>query len=312
MLSNSRPQDVENSADNAFKGIPARPEEQSLFAGFLRDHDLSEHTRRAIRNDLRKFARWYVQANNESFDSRRIAAADVSGFRDFFRREKSQAVTTVNRGLCSIRKYLGWLMSKGRILANPAAAVKELRMQPLSPKGLDRSQARKLLRETELRGDLRARAVFSLFLYAGCRVSDLVQLELHDLAINERSGHVLFRFGKGGKQRTVPLPLPARKALQDYLEQRPAIDTEEVFLGERGALTDRGVRNLCGKYSAYVGFRIYPHLLRHTFAKQFLADTDNDLVALAQILGHSNINTTSRYSMRSSEDLRAVADRLSY
>ena len=70
-----------------------------------------------------------------------------------------------------------------------------------------------LLREIELRDDMRAAAVFHLLLYTGCRVGDLVALELDDLLISERSGSVVFRFGKGNKQRSVPLPMAARKAL---------------------------------------------------------------------------------------------------
>ena len=80
---------------------------------------------------------------------------------------------------------------------------------------------RKLLREIELRNDIRAAAIFSLMLYTGCRVGDLVELDLHDLVIGERSGSVTFRYGKGNKQRSCPLPLPARKALAAYLGNPP-------------------------------------------------------------------------------------------
>ena len=72
-------------------------------------------------------------------------------------------------------------------------------------------QVRRLLREVELREDIRAAAIFALMLYTGARVSDLVQLELADLMLSERTGTVVFRFGKGNKQRSVPLPLLARQ-----------------------------------------------------------------------------------------------------
>ncbi len=90
----------------------------------------------------------------------------------------------------------------------------------------------------------------------------------------ERSGSVVFRHGKGGKQRTVPLPTPARKALAAYLETRPPVASDRLFVGERGPLTHCGFRALCNKYSAIVGLKLHPHLLRQTFSHPRFADRD--------------------------------------
>jgi len=312
MLSNSRPECRKNSHDNVFAGLLVGEKEANLLATYFAQHDFSPHTRRAITGDLRKFVRWFTTVNQEPFTVKRATLRDVTDFRNHLHRERRQAVASVNRALVSIRRFFDWLAQEGQVSVNPAKKVKELRRQKIAPKGLDRADVRRLLREIELREDVRAGAIFSLLLYTGCRVSDLVNIELTDLLIGERSGSVVFRFGKGNKQRTVPLPLPARQAMGLYLESRPPVESLAVFIGERGAMTDDGVRALCRKYSAVVGVRLHPHIFRHTMAKQFLADNSNDLVSLAQILGHESLNTTSRYSQRNERQLTEASDKLNY
>lgn len=312
MVSTFRSQDRQNSGGKAFDGIPVGKEEPLLLDEYLSAHDLAPETRRAVKNDLKKFARWFAEANHEVFSVNRVTTRDITDFRDHLRRDKGQAVATVNRALVIVRCFFDWLAERGVVPANVAKPVKELRKQALAPKGLDRSEVRRLLREVELRQDVRANAVFSFILYTGARVGDVVSLELTDLLLNERSGSAVFRDGKGDKERTVPLPLPARRALQAYLDARPPVASERVFIGERGPLTDRGIRALCDKYSAITGIDLHPHLLRHTMAHQFLDDNGNDLVSLAQILGHESLNTTARYTKRTQQKLGEAADRLTY
>jgi len=311
-MSDPRPEGRQNSGDMVLSGLQVGAGEASHFAQFLDSHDFSPNTRRAMAQDVRKLAEWFVEANHEPFVAGRVTTRDITDFKDHLRRNKGQAVSTVNRAVVTVRRYFAWLVEQEVVATNPAKAVKELRRVELAPKGMERADVRRLLREIELRQDLRAGAIFSLFLYTGCRISDAVGLELADLMISERSGTVVFRHGKGNKQRSVPLPLPARRAMQAYLESRPPAASSVVFIGERGPLTEKGVRGLFDKYSAITGLKMHPHLLRHTMAHQFLADTENDLVGLAQILGHSNLNTTARYTKQTAAQLAEASEKLSY
>lgn len=302
----------QNTGDNVFQSVPIDSEVARLFGEYLLASDFVKNTRRAVVNDVRKFAKWFADANQEPLTLNRVTTRDIGDFRDSLRRQNLQAVSTVNRALVSVRQFLKWLHENGYSLSNPGKGVKELRKQELAPAGLERSQVRRLLREVELRQDIRSNAIFHFCLYTGCRVSEVVSLSNADLMISERSGSAIFRNAKGNKQRSVPVPVPARKAISEYCAVRPPSNQDFVFIGERGPLTEKGIRASCEKYGAICGFHLHPHLLRHTFAHRFLKNNPGDLVALAQILGHENLNTTRRYVAKTQQQLAEASDRITY
>ena len=310
-MTNYCSQDDKNCEHNVFRGISTRPNQEELAQQFIDLLDVSPHTIQALIMDIRKFAKWFTTANSEPWDVERVTNRDVIDFRDHLKL-KNQAVSTINRNLASIRKYFKWLCQQDYITVNPTLTIKELRKQPLAPQGLMRAEVRKLLREVELRQDIRAKALFSLILYTGARLSDVAFLELSDLSISERTGTVFYRHGKGSKQRIVPLPLQARKAISQYLATRPPIDSQRVFIGERGELNRRGIQAIFEKYKALTGIEnLHCHVLRHTFSHNFLSSAGN-LVQLASILGHESLNTTAIYTKNSIEQLADATEKLVY
>ena len=146
----------------------------------------------------------------------------------------------------------------------------------------------------------------------GLRISDVAGLTLADLNLGPRSRHVICRQGKGRKQRTVPLSREARRLLNEYLAVRPPVATDRVFVGERGPLTEDGLRSICEKYQAICGLTYTPHTLRHTFARRYLDQSHNDLPGLAQILGHENLNTTAIYTKQGDAELQERVENLAF
>ena len=159
-MPNSRQQAGKNWSDNVFGLVPVGPGEATLVAAYLADQDYAANSRRVVLQDVRKFAAWFAQANAEPFRIARVTTRDVTDFKDWLRRERGQAVLTVNRCLVTLRRYFAWAVDKGHIPTNPAKPVKELRRQQLAPKGMERTDVRRLLREIELRQDVRANAIF--------------------------------------------------------------------------------------------------------------------------------------------------------
>ena len=134
MLSDSCPDDRQNSHDNVFDGLHVGAEEASLVAGYLAAHDFSPHTCRAIKNDLRKFARWFSDANKEPFLIKRVTTRDVVDFRNHLHRDQRQAVASINRALVSIRRFFDWLVRKDRLETNPPSRSKSFAGSHLPPK----------------------------------------------------------------------------------------------------------------------------------------------------------------------------------
>lgn len=191
----------------------------------------------------------------------------------------------------TLNTFLNWAVAEGAIADNPMKRVRRPKLPKHKVDRLDRVQAARLItltRRTALPD--RNEAIVSLLLDTGLRVGELVRLKLSDVDLDR--GIVRVK-GKGGKEREVPLEEASMAALRRYLGKRPQVETDVLFLTRHGKpLTGNSVRLLLRRLRDKLGVdRLYPHLLRHTFARLYLEQ--GDLRSLQAILGHASVSTTA-------------------
>lgn len=289
----------------------------TLFLQQLQERGRSPRTLRAYEIDWSRFATWYTEVNQEPFSLERLAALDVQDY-IAWGREQGLKPTTLNRRLAWLKQYATWGEKQGVVTAEMRQRIKAVpiqRKQQLAPQSLSPRQARKILKEVKVRGNLRDEAIISVLLYTGLRVGELVALSLDDVTLSERKGVIQVRaeVAKGGKERIVPVPKRARDALQAYIDVRPPKNDGSLFIGRQGPLSAEGVAAVVRKYAEWSRLEgVTPHVLRHSFAYSYLENNNNDLVALADILGHSDLNTTRVYTKRRLSDLQEGAERVKF
>jgi site-specific recombinase XerD len=273
------------------------------FLGWLQGRGRRSRTLSAYESDWRIFASWYERTNGEPFDLTRLTALDLNDYRAWALKE-NLAPSTINRRLGFLKQYAAWGLDRGEVEPAVQAGIKDVklaRQQKLAPRALSQSEVRRLLKEVELRASTRDQAIIYTLLYTGLRVGELAQLRVADVTLSDRKGTILIRgeHAKGGKQRQVPIPKEARHRLMAYLEEAPQQDEGLLFVGQRGPLGEDAIARVVKKYAAWAQLEsVTPHVLRHTFSYAYLAKTQNDLVGLANILGHDNLATTQIYTQK--------------
>ena len=276
----------------------------------------SPHTIRNYRLDLAIFARWFETSNGEDFTAAGMTPTDVRRFVSYQQTVQKLAPATINRRLATLQSFGDWAVATEKVAVNPAAGVKRLETPQLAPKSLSTVELNRLTRAAEKEAQqgswlaIRNLAIIQVLRYTGLRVGELCALTKGDFHMSERKGHVVVRFGKGGKHRQVPLNAPARRALQSYLDVRPATTAEHTFMGSRGPLTTRGVGQMVSKIAHRAGVAgVTPHVLRHSFGRGLLG-SGVDITTVAALLGHAKLETTLIYTQPGKEELSEAVDRL--
>ncbi len=301
---------------------------------------LAAHTLRAYRGDLDRFllfvGRDYLGRDPHSVDAAEVDAAAVRAFLGALGRE-GLGKRSQGRALAAVRGFFRWAVREGELPASPAGVVRTPKAPQRLPRHLRPAEMEVVLEAAasaeNARLGLRDRALVELLYASGLRVGELVSLDWRDLDLRAR---VLRVVGKGGKERMVPFGVPAAGALRAWLmawedvrgegvnghnhagdggttsrARAAAAATEDempVFLNARGGrLTDRSVRRILDRCVAQAALAtgVHPHTLRHSFATHLL-EAGADLRAIQELLGHSSLSTTQRYTHVDVERLLSV------
>lgn len=276
---------------------------------FLATHRSS--TASQYRRALNDFTTWYLGSYDEPPEPKLLTDEEVREWRAYLTGVKKYAASTVNLKLSALK---GVLRRVGRHLEVNGVRKVQPPVDPLSARGLGR-----LIRAVDnhpwgpkwmYRRNI---ALVGLMARAGLRVGEVLGLDIEDVRLNRRSGWVLIRHGKGLKERRVPLSSRARKVMKDYLVARPEeATTSAVFITKNwNRLTKRPVQRMVKSAARRAGIEqnVTPHALRHTFATRFL-EKGGDLATLRDILGHTNLSTTSRYLHSTARKMQEMVEKL--
>ena len=282
------------------------------------ERQVSPQTLRAYEHDLLTFheflARDFLGKELGEVSPQDVDALAVRSFLAALTR-RGLSKRSQGRALSAVRSLFRFACREGTLEANPAQGVKTPKTPKTLPRHLRPGEVERLIEAPEGEGPLvlRDRAILELLYAAGLRVSELVGLDWPDVDLSARVVRVM---GKGSKERMVPFGRPAAEALRQWLgvwetvrsPADQADDGQPVFLTGKGKrLGDRAVRRLIDRWVdvAAVARGVHPHTLRHTFATHLL-EGGADLRAIQELLGHSSLSTTQKYTHLEVERLLAV------
>jgi len=292
------------------------PKEPAAFVALLDSYErylvaeknLSPYTLRNYRTDLLDFARYFVEHENIG-----PLGADRQSFRSYLAAARNSGVVTASltRKVSTVRNFFRFLVREGRLETNPLAGVSAPKRERRLPTILTKEHLTALIAsaDEDTTQGIRNRAILELMYAGGVRLSEVVGVDLRNLDLSERT---LLVCGKGNKERMVLFGAPAEHALRWYLkEARPRLvadDTPALFLNRAGQrLSGRSVQQIVRRHALCAGLdeRVYPHLLRHSFATHLL-DGGAELRVVQDLLGHASASTTQIYTHVTEEQSRRV------
>lgn len=270
--------------------------------------DISDNTIKNYASDIKNFYKWYREIDfSENIE--KVTYYHLNAYKDYLIHNQRKKASSINRNIQSLRNFFLFMTSQKYLKKNPSEKIKFLRqIKRTQPQALTKKDIHKLLSVTSHSShgtQKRNYAIIQLLLQTGIRVGEIVNLEIRDLTLYDRSGEVRVVNAKGGKERTIPLNNYARKALRNYLEEKKLDERRAVFLSKQNKkMTVRAVQKVISSLADKIGIEnMSPHTFRHTFAINYLRSNPECLVELSALLGHESLDTTSIYTVASKERL---------
>lgn len=271
---------------------------------------LSANTRQAYERDLRLFCKTLGFKNSDALVN--VSREQITGYMTQLK-EKGLAAATIARKLAAVKAFYRFMTAEGYMDANPAEVVEAGTKGIKLPRVLSEDEVVRLLNQPDITTaeGFRDRTMLEVLYATGMRVSELINLTLERVDLNMK---YIIAFGKGSKERIVPLGSVATEFLQQYLEKvRPKLTHEDrntniVFLAFGGhELTRQRFWQIIRAYGrkANINKALTPHILRHSFATHLL-DNGADLRSVQELLGHSDISTTQIYTHLTNKRLRDI------
>lgn len=282
-----------------------------LFLEYLTvELGLSANTRQAYERDLRLFCKTLGFKNSDALVN--VSREQITGYMTQLK-EKGLAAASIARKLAAIKAFYRFMTAEGYMDANPAEVVEAGTKGIKLPRVLSEDEVVRLLNQPDITTaeGFRDRTMLEVLYATGMRVSELINLTLERVDLNMK---YIIAFGKGSKERIVPLGSVAAEFLQQYLEKvRPKLTHEDrntniVFLAFGGhELTRQRFWQIIRAYGrkANINKALTPHILRHSFATHLL-DNGADLRSVQELLGHSDISTTQIYTHLTNKRLRDI------
>jgi len=268
---------------------------------------LSPHTLKSYLRDLKHLQNYCVIQIIEQWQD--VKSIDV---RNHIANRHKQGISSksLQRELSAIRSFYDYLLKKKQFENNPARHVKAPKQERKLPKVLDVDQITGLLESApDSFLEIRDLAMFELFYSSGLRLSELAALNIEDIDLSAKTLQVLK--GKGGKQRNLPVGSKAVLALNKWLNYRTTSTDSAIFTSNKGKrLSQRSIQLRLQRWGKKNGLpeQIHPHMLRHSFASHLL-ESSQDIRAVQELLGHSNISTTQIYTHLDFQHLAKVYDK---